>query len=925
MVDRERPSSRRRPARRPAQPPERTPTPRGGQSSTPIFILGGASILLAAIGVGVYAAWEPVSATALNVWGALRWTWLALAAWAVAFPAALIVRRDLVTRHPHRWLAGLLLVAAAGGCLQLAGQGLGGALGGMVVGSSAAWGIVRTAVIFTAALAMLAPLPAAWTGRALLIGLGFFAVYFWDFMGRVLRGLHAVGVWIGLKCTEVSPGLARGAGSVWRGICAVYNKAPVHVYVVAALVIAIAFVLRRPAKTERRRATANAYESYLHPQDAFEYAGTVREPRRMEPARASAYPAGPLTATPTETAEEDAAPRYTPYTSSPYLRANPTHGAPAPAGAGAPPAMPPFDDDDDDADADESVDAYSSADEYGDGLRVLPDDSDEMDGFEDELEEDEDRLPFDVDEDDDEDFGLDDLEDSMDPEFVDLRSAAARSGGRIASAAKWELPSLDLLKQVPEQEQDDETHKATAQLIEQTLSDYDVEVSVKEIRPGPVVTQYGLVPGWVRRYKDVRERNPDGTPARGLDGKLLSRRVEEKTRVRVDRVLAREKDLALALAAPSLSMAPIPGTSYIGVEVPNSQRAVVTLRSSLESTAFQAIQKKARLPVALGLGSGGEPVFMDLADMPHLLIAGSTGSGKSVCMNTIICSLMMQCTPNDLQMYLVDPKRVELTGYNGLPHLAGPVLVEVDQAVPALHAIIAEMQSRYKKFEARGARNIISFNGKLMRGEDRMPYLILIIDELADLMMTASSDVEPALIRLAQLGRAAGIHLVVATQRPSVDVITGLIKANIPTRIGFAVSSQVDSRTILDTVGAEKLLGRGDLLLSGKEGGKLKRLQGAFISDEEVDAIVGFWQKQGGKPKPTIQMEIAEPGNEEDTMLQEAQRLAIHHSRISASLLQRKLGIGYAKAASLLDHLEDRGIVGPGDPGKSREVITPNL
>ena len=878
----------------------------------PIFILGGASIVLVTIVVALYAAWEPVNATALQVWGALRWTWLGLAAWLIAFPTTLIARPDLVKRHPHRWLAGLLLVPVAAGCLQLSGQGLGGAFGGMIVGSSAGWGIVRTAVIFTAALAAAAPAPALWVGKMLLIGLGFFSVYFWDFMGRVLRGLQAAGVWIGLKCTEVSPRLSRGVSAVWRGIFSVYNKAPVHVYIIAFLVIIGSFILRRPAGSRRPRRMASAYDPYPYAQGVLEGMSAGSEAMFTPPA-------------PRPAPEPD--PRLSGYESPSFLRPEPARWAPPAAGNG----MHTGDADDEDAplgdDDDDVMPARSAAAIDPEELDEAPFDEDDA-SSEDDDDEDEDAPPFDLyddelDEDDDEDAELDH---SAVPEVIDLRSASARTEGRIAATAtKWELPSLDLLKMVPVEEQDEETHKATAQLIEQTLSDYDVEVSVKEIRPGPVVTQYGLVPGWVRRYKDVRERNPDGTPARGLDGKLLSRRVEEKTRVRVDRVLAREKDLALSLAAPSLSMAPIPGTSYIGVEVPNSQRAVVTLRSSLESAAFQAIQKKAKLPVALGLGSGGEPVFMDLADMPHLLIAGATGSGKSVCMNTIICSLMMQCTPNDLQMYLVDPKRVELTGYNGLPHLAGPVLVDVDQAVPALHAIIAEMQSRYKKFEARGARNIISFNGKLMKGEERMPYLILIIDELADLMMTASSDVEPALIRLAQLGRAAGIHLVVATQRPSVDVITGLIKANIPTRIGFAVSSQVDSRTILDTVGAEKLLGRGDLLLSGKEGGKLRRLQGAFISDEEVDAIVNFWQKQGGKPKPTIQMEIAEPDNEEDTMLQEAQKLAIHHSRISASLLQRKLGIGYAKAASLLDHLEDRGIVGPGDPGKSREVITPNV
>ncbi len=866
----------------------------------PIFILGGGSIVLITLGVALYVAWEPVSATAAQVWEALRWTWLALAVWAVAFPVALVQRRDLIKHHPHRWFAALVMVLVVAGCLQLAGQGLGGAFGGWLIGSSAAWGIARMAVVFSAALAIAAPAPALWVGRILLIGLGFFSVYLWDALGYLFRGLQAAGVWIGLKCTEVSPSLARGVAKVWRGVCAVYNKVPVHIYIIALFVILSSFILRRPAPARRRVGPiASAYEPYPYPAGVFENVGSYGETTFAPPPRpaAASAPVGELLR----------------YESPSFLRQDTVQASPPPHANGMH-----AEDKDDEGDSVMSAEV-AEVDELED-VDAEIDEDDEEDG---EVE----SPPFDLyddelDEDDDED---DDLVVAADPEVIDLRSTSARTGGRIAATAtKWELPPLDLLKSVPRKEISDDVHQDTARLIEQTLLEYNIEVQVKEIRPGPVVTQYGVVPGWVRRYKDVRERNPDGTPARGADGKLVSRRVEEKTRVRVDHVLAREKDLALALAAPSLRFeAPVPGESFMGLEVPNAQRDVVTLRSSLESSAFQAIQKKAKLPVALGLGSGGEPVIMDLADMPHLLIAGSTGSGKSVCMNTIICSLMMQCTPNDLQMYLVDPKRVELTAYNGLPHLTAPVLVEVDQAVPALHALIAEMQSRYKKFEARGARNIATFNGKLARGEERLPYLMLVIDELADLMMTASGDVEHALCRLAQLGRATGIHLVVATQRPSVDVLTGLIKANFPSRMSFAVSSQVDSRTVLDSVGAEKLLGRGDLLFLPTNAVKPKRLQGAFISDEEVDAIVEFWQKQGNKPKPAIQMEIASPDNEEDTMLQEAQKLAINHSRISASLLQRKLGIGYAKAASLLDHLEDRGVVGPGDPGKSREVITP--
>jgi len=513
------------------------------------------------------------------------------------------------------------------------------------------------------------------------------------------------------------------------------------------------------------------------------------------------------------------------------------------------------------------------------------------------------------------------------PEVIDLSDKVGRKSGAIGkSKSSWMVPSLDLLKTVEQRQVSEEEHQAVGKLIEQTLGEYSIEVTVKEIRPGPVVTQYGLVPGWVRRYREVKERNPDGSQARNEDGKMISNRVEEKTRVKVDHILAREKDLALALAAPSLRFeAPVPGESFVGLEVPNARREVVTLRSILESNAFQTLQKKARLPVALGQGSGGEAVITDMADMPHLLIAGATGSGKSVCINTIICSLMMQLTPLELQMYLVDPKRVELTAYNGLPHLAGPVLVEADQAVPALHALIVEMQSRYKRFEGKGARNIQGYNAKISKQEDRIPYLMLVIDELADLMMTSPTEVETALCRLAQLGRATGIHLVVATQRPSVDVLTGLINANFPSRASFAVSSQVDSRTVLDGAGAEKLLGRGDMLFMPTNAAKPKRVQGTYISDDEVDSIVSSWRKQKGlgQPFPTVEVDLtpADPEDVNDILYQDAQTLAMKHNRISASLLQRKLGIGYAKAASLLDHLEDKGVVGPGDPGKSRNVI----
>ena len=516
--------------------------------------------------------------------------------------------------------------------------------------------------------------------------------------------------------------------------------------------------------------------------------------------------------------------------------------------------------------------------------------------------------------------------DPLSPQIVDLRDGGAQTGRLGGGAKGWTTPPISLLSPGERRWVSREENEGTAREIERTLREFGIEVSVAEIRPGPVVTQYGLVPGWVRRYRDVKGQNPDGTPIRDDRGRTVTSRVEQKTRVKVDHILAREKDLALALAAPSLRFeAPVPGESFVGLEVPNAQPAIVSLRSLLESEAFRAFQRKGRLPVVLGQGSGGESVMTDLAAMPHLLIAGATGSGKSVCINTIVCSLVMQLTPLELQMYMVDPKRVELTPFNGLPHLAKPVVVETDDAVPTLRALIAEMQSRYKRFEALGVRNIETFNAKAKGPLERIPYLVLVIDELADLMMAAPADVEQSLCRLAQLGRATGIHLVVATQRPSVDVLTGLIKANIPSRISFAVASQVDSRTILDGVGAEKLLGRGDMLFLPADAPKPKRLQGAFISDDEVNALVVHWRGQQGARTvaPTAPATPpATPHSEpEDGDLREASDLAKRHSRISASLLQRKLGVGYAKAASLLDHLEDMGIVEPGDPGKSRAVI----
>ena len=446
-----------------------------------------------------------------------------------------------------------------------------------------------------------------------------------------------------------------------------------------------------------------------------------------------------------------------------------------------------------------------------------------------------------------------------------------------------------------------------AQLIKQTLAEFGVPVEVVSVKEGPTVTQFGLEPGEI-----VRE-------LRG--GEVVRRRVS------VSSILRLNNDLALALAAPSLRIeAPVPGRPYVGIEVPNPAKTLVSLRNILESKDFAKVGSP--LTVALGRDVSGDPVVADLTRMPHMLIAGATGSGKSVCVNAIICSLLMNNGPETVRLMLVDPKMVELPGYNGIPHLVGPVITDPSQATGGLAWLMLQMDDRYRAFADTGVRNIVEYNHKMARSRSGpLPYLVLVIDELADLMMTAADDIERQICRLAQMSRATGIHLVLATQRPSVDVITGLIKANFPSRIAFAVTSQIDSRVILDGPGAEKLLGRGDMLFMAPDTSKLARIQGCFVSDREIDAVVAFWKTRQGDDAPVTPqiapwVGLLAQAEEKDDLLEQALKVLETKATVSTSLLQRQLRIGYPRAARLMEQLEEMGAVGGGEGGgRSREVL----
>ena len=501
----------------------------------------------------------------------------------------------------------------------------------------------------------------------------------------------------------------------------------------------------------------------------------------------------------------------------------------------------------------------------------------------------------------------------------------------------WALPALELLEAPQPSTNRKHDNAARAQLIVDTLASFGVDASVVEINEGPTVTQFGVEPGWEVRYRDMQLKDESGRTLLGPEGRPRTERVEVgRTRVRVNKITALQNDLALALAAPSLRIeAPVPGRAIVGIEVPNDSATVVTLRHVMETKEFQDLARKTKLALALGKGVSGVPVVADLGKMPHLLIAGATGSGKSVCMNSIIGGLMMNATPEQVRFIMIDPKRVELTPFSRIPHMAfSEVIVDMDKVVGTLQAVVSEMESRYKKFAGVAVRNIEAYN-RHPRVLKKMAYWVVIIDELADLMMAAPYEVEKLLCRLAQLARATGIHLVVATQRPSVDVVTGLIKANFPTRIAFAVTSQTDSRTILDMGGAEKLLGRGDMLYMPTDAAKPLRIQGVYVSDSEIERLVQFWTDDRFRelaPETADdlleQALIQQNGGDEDIdvddndpAIERARELAAQHQRVSPSLFQRRLRVGYVKATKLIEILEDEGIVGPREEGESRQVL----
>ncbi len=490
--------------------------------------------------------------------------------------------------------------------------------------------------------------------------------------------------------------------------------------------------------------------------------------------------------------------------------------------------------------------------------------------------------------------------------------AGAEAKPALRTSSPWKLPAVaDILDPVTEVVLKGGLDKERARLIEETLASFSAPAKVVDIQRGPTVTLFGVEPEFVETRQG-------------------------RTRVRVSQIIRLENDLALALAASRIRIqAPVPGKGYVGIEVPNTEISLVSLREVLESDSFRKVRSNLRL--ALGKDVSGRPIVADLGNMPHLLIAGTTGSGKSVCVNSILSCLLMSNDPSTLRLMLVDPKRVELTGYNRIPHLIAPVVTEMEKVIGALRWVGGEMDARYKKFYENGVRNIQEYNKS---GADPLPYLVVVVDELADLMMLAPDETERSLTRLAQLARATGIHLIIATQRPSVNVVTGLIKANFPARIAFMVASNTDSRVILDQPGAERLLGRGDMLFQAPEAAAPVRLQGTFVSDGEILRLVETWRAQAlqgepaaGSASPVELLPVGLPMKQkplwnsgevslEDPLLKEAIEIVRREHKASISMLQRKMRIGYTRSARIIDTLEEQGIISPSTSNsQTREVL----
>lgn len=495
-----------------------------------------------------------------------------------------------------------------------------------------------------------------------------------------------------------------------------------------------------------------------------------------------------------------------------------------------------------------------------------------------------------------EETGEEHPEESEEIEIATPYNAPTTKAGGPKRKLTWEYPSLDLLNDPPEAVAERGDIEKNAQLIEQTLESFGVGARVADINLGPTVTQYAL---------------------------------EAERGTKLSAITNLSSDLALALASKTGTVrieAPIPGKSQVGVEVPNLKPQLVTLKEILTSEQMSGEQSK--LAVALGRDVSGAPVVDDLARMPHVLLAGATGSGKSIMLRTIISTLLFRTSPEEVRLILVDPKRVEFSNYNGIPHLLMPVIVEPDKTLPALKWALSEMNKRYRLFQEAGARDINDYNAK---AEEKIPYILILVDELADIMVVAPAEVEKAITRLAQMARATGLHLVLATQRPSTDVLTGLIKANVPCRIAFNVTSQIDSRVVLDMPGAEKLLGKGDMLYLPPDRSKPIRIQSPFVSNEEINRLLDFLKNSGWAPEYIVEEEIEDFEKQvrnleepTDPLFREAVEAVTQYERASASLLQRRLSIGYARAARILDELEARGIVGPAEGSKPREVLRRN-